>query len=139
MKANLCAVSIFTLVCFLAGCGGQPGGDSDVAIQRAIEEHLSSRPGLASDKLVLEVKDIQVQGDTAEAEVVFRSRTDQAAMMAFHYQLRNEGNQWKVESGSPSQGRSPHPYPSSGNSPGAGGSLPEGHPPMEQFPAQPPQ
>ncbi len=137
MKANLYTLSIFSLVCFLAGCGGQPGGDSDAAIQRAIEEHLSSRPGLASDNLLMEVKDIQVQGDTAEAEVVFRSRTDQAAMMTFHYQLRNEGNQWKVESGSPSQGRSPHP--SSGNSPDAGGSLPEGHPPMEQSPAQPPQ
>ncbi len=137
MKANPYALSIFILVCFLAGCGGLLEGDSNAAIQRAIEEHLANRPGLASDNLLMELKDVQIQGDTAVAEVVFRSRTDQAAMMAFHYQLRNEGNQWKVESGSPSQERSSHPP--SGSSPDAGGSLPEGHSSIEQTPAQPPQ
>ncbi len=137
MKAHLYALSMFTLVCFLAGCGGLLGGDSDAAIQRAIEEHLANRPGLASDNLLMEVQDVQIQGDTAVAEVVFRSRTDQSAMMAFHYQLRNEGNQWKVESGSPSQERSAHPP--SASSPGAGGSLPEGHPSIEQVPSQPSQ
>ncbi len=137
MKANLYTSSIFILVCFLAGCGGLLEGDSNAAIQRAIEEHLANRPGLANDNLLMEVKDVQIQGDTAVAEVVFRSRTDQAAMMAFHYQLRNEGNRWKVESGSPSQERSSHPP--SGSFPDAGGSLPEGRPSIEQTPAQPPQ
>ena len=137
MKANLRPLSISILVCFLAGCVGLSGGNSNAAIQRAIDKILANRPGLANDNLLLEVKDVQIQGDTAVAEVVFRSRTDQAAMMAFRYQLRNEGNQWKVESGSQSQERSSHPP--SGSFPNAGDSLPEGRPSMEQTPAQPPQ
>ena len=137
MKPNLYTLSVMILGYVLASCGGQPDSGSNAAIQRAIEEHVASRPGLASDQLVMEVLEIQVSGDTAEAEVMFRSQADQAAMMAFHYQLRNEDNQWKVESGRPSQSGSAHPSP--GISPEADDSMPEGHPPIEQIPSQPQQ
>ena len=137
MKANLYTLAIMVIGYVLASCGGQLGSGSNASIQQAIEEHVASRPGLASDQLVMEVLEIQISGDTAEAEVMFRSQADRAAMMAFHYQLRSEGNHWKVESGRPSQSGSAHPSP--GISPEAGDSLPEGHPPIEQIPSQPQQ
>ena len=137
MKAYLYTLSVMVLGYVLASCGGQPGSGSNAAIQRAIEEHVASRPGLASDQLVMEVLEIQISGDTAEAEVMFRSQADRAAMMAFHYQLRSEGNHWKVESGWPSQSGSAHPSP--GLSPETDDLLPEGHPPIEQIPSQPQQ
>ena len=125
-----------------AGCGGQQTADSNAAIQKAIEQHLASRPGLSTGQMVMDLKDVRVQGDRAEAEVVFRSTNDPQAQMAFHYQLKKEGNEWKVDSGRTSAAETPHPP--SGQAPPTGNSLPEGHPalpegppPVESAPPQP--
>ncbi|MBI4465389.1 MAG: hypothetical protein HY647_11850 [Acidobacteria bacterium] len=114
------------------GCGS---GDSNTAIQRAIEDHLASRPGLAADQMVLEMQDVRVEGDKAEAEVIFRTTTTPPAQMTFHYELRKEGSGWKVESGRPSATESPHPP--SGEAPPTETPLPEGHPSVEAAPPQP--
>ena len=126
MKNNWRKLLLIALGCFLASCGGLRKNNSEAAIRKAIEEHLAGRTGLASDKIVMDITTVQVQGDRAEADVVFRSRTDQKAMMAFHYQLRTEGNQWKVENGRPSSETSPHP--TSEPPPGTDPPVPEGHP-----------
>ena len=133
MKVIHPVVWIFILSCWLAGCGGE--GNSNAAIQRAIEQHLSTRPGLAAENLVLEVGEVQIQGEQAEAEVIFYSTTQPTARMAYHYQLRKQGGQWKVESGRPSAAESPHPsIPSSSD---ALPSLPEEHPPVPEGTSQP--
>lgn len=117
----------------LAGAGCQREGDS-AAIQQAIEKHLTSRPGLASENLILEMQEVQVEGDAAEAEVVFHSRSDPDARMSYHYELRKEGGEWNVASGRPSTEGTPHPSTEGGAEPE--GSLPEGHPPVEEAPEQ---
>ena len=140
------------LGCFLVSCGGLDKSNSEAAIRKAIkehlagpagsgeaeaanaaiqktiEEHLAGRPGLAEDQIVVEMKQVQVQGGRAEADVMFHSRSDPQAKMAFHYQLRSEGKQWKVESGRPSAETSPHPPSSPSES---APPLPEGHPPLQ--------
>ena len=114
------------LVCFLAGCGSLKKSNPEAAIRAAIEGHLAGRTGLASDKIIMDMKKVEVHGDRAEAEVVFRSRSDPKASMAFHYALRNEGNQWKIETGHPGGEAAQHPP--SALPPETTPPLPEGHP-----------
>ncbi|MBI4444165.1 MAG: hypothetical protein HY649_12440 [Acidobacteria bacterium] len=117
---------IVVLAGWWAGCGGQPTGDSNADIQKAIEQHLASRPGLATGQMVMEIKDVRIEGDKAEAEVIFRSTAEPPAQMTFRYELRRESSGWKVDSGRTSAAESPHP--SSGDAPPTDPTLPEGHP-----------
>jgi hypothetical protein len=117
------------LGCFLLSCGSLNKNNSEAAVRRAIEAHLAGRTGLASDKIVMDIQKVQFQGDRAEVDVVFHSRTDPKASMTFHYQLRNDGKEWKVDTGRPSSEASPHP--SSEMPSGSAPPLPEGHPPTQ--------
>ena len=123
---------IVLLAACLAGC--QRGPSINAQIQSAIADHLSDRPGIAADRLLIEVETVTVQGERAEAEVIFRSRDNPESRMEYHYELRREGGAWKVENGRPSAAESPHPGPES--APDEGATLPEGHPPVEGNPHQ---
>lgn len=118
--------------CLLIGCNTRRTENSTEPIRKAIEERLAGRQGLANDQIVMEMKDVQVQGDTAEAEVIFHSRNDPRARMAFHYQLKKSGGAWQVEDGRPSSENSPHPGSEAGQGSGGTQELPPGHPPINQ-------
>ncbi|MBI1955806.1 MAG: hypothetical protein HYS38_05385 [Acidobacteria bacterium] len=133
MKAYGAALGVLALGCLLVSCGQQQA-DSNAAIRQAIEEHLASRSGLAADKMTMEVKDVRVKGEQAEADVVFRTTSDPPAEMAFFYQLRKEGKRWRVEQGNPSAANSPHPTSPAPDSGGDAEPLPEGHPPVTSPP-----
>ena len=130
---------LFCLAVFLlaAGIGCGRLGNQEAAVRRAIEDHLGQRADLAMDKMVLEMQQVTVDGDHAEADVVFRTTMDPPARMAYHYELRREGGGWRVESGRPAATQTPHPE--MGGSPMQGdpmeemtGALPEGHPPLPE-------
>jgi hypothetical protein len=140
--------------CLLAGAGCQRLTDQKAAIQEAIEDHLSERDDLAMDQMVLEMGEVKVEGDSAEAEVVFRTTSEPAMRMAYHYELRREGGRWQVASGRPSAAEVPHPTlgETGGESessvepalpeghpaiPESSSPLPEGHPPTGEPPPQP--
>jgi hypothetical protein len=124
----------------LSGCSNAGSDKSDEAIRKAIEAHLASRPGLLSNDIVLDMKKVDVKGSDAQADVVFRSRSDPKASMNFHYALHNDGKGWKVNETQGSGGTAPHPLPEGasqdhapsgapGQSQGQGqGELPPGHP-----------
>ena len=116
--------------CVLIGGGCQTLTDQKGAIQEAIEEHLSRRSDLAMDQMVLEMGEVKVEGDSAEAEVVFRTTSEPAMRMAYHYELRREGGGWQVASGRPSAAEVPHPTlgETEGESESPDRALPEGHP-----------
>ena len=147
MNAKSHAVWIMVLGvlgCLLAGCSGRQEANSNAAIQSAIEQYLTSRPGIDAGRMILEVQQIRVEGERAQAEVVFRSRDNPEAQMAYHYELRREGGEWKIERGSPAAAGSPHPGaapegspPPEGAGPPSGESLPQGHPPVEGSPPKP--
>lgn len=120
------------LGCLLLGCSGGRDANTNAAIQRAIEQHLTSRPGLDGAKLMIELQQVNIQGDRAQAEVIFRSRDQPQAQMAFHYDLRREGGEWKVENGRPSAAGSSHPE--AGSAPEGRETLPPGHPSTEGTP-----
>ena len=119
---------LLAVTVLLVNCGKSASSDAD--IRKALEEHLASRPGLASAEIVMDVKKVDVNGDQAGADVVFHSRNDPKAQMNFHYQLHREGSQWKVDQASPSGAASPHPgaLPSGDAPAGSPQALPEGHP-----------
>ena len=132
MSGTRPAVWMIVLGCMLAGCAGQRDANSNATIQRAIEQHLSSRAGLDASKMLIEVQQVKISGERAQAEVIFHSRDDPQARMAFSYELRREGGEWKVENGRPSAAASPHPDGGSGAEEGS--TLPPGHPPAEGNP-----
>jgi hypothetical protein len=132
MKTATGAIGFAVIGLCLVGC--QRGPSINAQVQSAIAEHLADRPGIAPDRLLIEVQTVTVQGDKAEADVIFRSRDNPESRMAYHYELRREGDAWKVQGGRPSSAESPHPVPEA--APDAGATLPEGHPPVEGNPHQ---
>jgi hypothetical protein len=93
----------------LSGCSKAGSDNSDEAIRKAIEAHLANRPGLLSNDIVLDMKKVDIKGTDAQADVVFRSRSDPKASMNFHYALHNDGKGWKVNETQGSGGAAPHP------------------------------
>jgi len=132
MKTARGAIWFAVMGLCLAGC--QRGASINAQVQSAIAEHLAERPGISADRLLIEVETVTVQGDRAEAEVIFRSRDNPESRMDYHYELRREDGAWKVASGRPSAAGSPHPGGES--TPEEGATLPEGHPPVEGNPHQ---
>lgn len=101
----------------LSACQRDPA-DPEAAIRAAINEHLSKKSGLALDNIEMEVQEVDIRGETAEAQVVFRTKAG-AGEMLFRYVLRREDGRWVVERGT------------------GGGALPPGHPPVTPGPDTP--
>jgi hypothetical protein len=107
-------------IVLLAGCQkGAP--ETKAAVEAALRAYLAQRPGLAMDKMEMEVKDVSFKGETAEADVVFRVK-DGPGEMAMRYTLRRQGDQWVVERG--------------GQAGSSGAEMPPGHPPVQPAPPE---
>ncbi|MGH9649835.1 MAG: hypothetical protein ACRD3I_05125 [Terriglobales bacterium] len=92
------------------GCNEAGSGDPKAAIQSAIEAHLKQRQNLMLANMTLEVQYVKVTGDTAQAEVKFRSKQSADLIVGVRYTLKRAGEGWQVESSSPTggMGTSPH-------------------------------
>ncbi|MGO8736094.1 MAG: hypothetical protein ACLQVM_25245 [Terriglobia bacterium] len=107
------AVVMSLLVLGLAGsaaCHRFSGVQSKAAVQEAIEEHLKQQPNVTFQNLTLEVGDVTFNGDTAQAQVKFRSKQAPDMAVGVQYKLRRSGDGWKVESTSSASmaGTTPH-------------------------------
>ena len=114
-------VFILLAAAALAAACARPSIDTKPAVEAALRAYLAQRPGLAMDKMDMEVKDVKFKGETAEADVVFRVKGGEGEM-AMRYTLRRQGNQWVVER--------------SGQTGASGAELPSGHPPVENAPPE---
>lgn len=108
-----------------------PRLETKEAVKAAIDAHLAKRRGtIALDQMNVEVRDVKFQGDRAEADVLFSSKTGTASM-TMHYALRREGDHWVVErSASGDMGMPPgHPPTTEPAPPSAppSGTLPRSH------------
>jgi hypothetical protein len=143
-SAKLRVIALMGIGLFIAvGC--QRLMNQEAAVQEAIQDHLAARSDLAMDKMTMEVQQVTVNGDTAQADVIFSVPGDSQMRMAYHYELRREGGRWRVDSGRPSASQVPHPPMGEAmggemgeSMPGGSGAgeplnLPEGHPPIEQM------
>jgi uncharacterized protein YhdP len=83
---------------------------SKAAVQEAIEEHLKQRSNVVFQNMTVEVGDVTFNGDTAEAQVRFRSKQAPSLAVGLLYKLRRAGNGWQVESTSAATmpGTTPH-------------------------------
>jgi hypothetical protein len=119
-----------TLFAALAATGCSRFGDQKPAVEKAIKAHLSSRTDLAINQMVMEVKDVKVDGDKAGADVLFRVTNAPEMQMGYHYELAREGGEWKVLQGRPAQTNSAHPTGSADPGTTDPNALPPGHPPV---------
>ena len=143
---TVCKIA-FIGVSLLTALGCQRLMNQEAAVQKAIQDHLAQRSDLAMDQMVMEVQQVNVNGDTAQAEVVFAVAGDPQSRMSFHYDLHREGGRWQVDAGRPSGSQASHPQsggtPMGGSQvgesmPGEAGTaeplnLPEGHPPVQEM------
>ena len=107
-----------------AACHRLSGIHSKAAVQEAIEEHLKRQPNVVFQNMTVEVGEVTFNGDTAEAQVKFRSKQAPTLAVGVIYKLRQAGNRWQVESTSSATmpGTTPHgntagPMPSPSTNP----------------------
>ncbi len=111
---------VLALASFAAGCSEAGKLKSKEAVQTAIEAHLKERQNVMLSNMSLEVADIKFTGDTAEAQVQFRSKQSPDLVVGVHYGLRQADGHWQVESSTPSGGMGVSPH---------GGAVPSTPPP----------
>jgi hypothetical protein len=100
----------------LAVMCAKPEGASKAEVREAIEAHLKQRPNLMMANMELEIQDVRISGDTADALVQFRSKQSPSAVVGVNYKLRRVDGRWKVESTASTSGM--------GGSPHGGGGMP---------------
>lgn len=155
MKNSMRVAALFLGLSLAGGCAKAPS-DND-AIRAAIEKHLTDRGGLNMAALDMNVKQVTVKGDEAQAQVEFRVKQGGGSMQVA-YTLQRLNGAWVVGHGQPAGGEISHPpmdkptgAPSgSGAAPSTGvavefpsmdkfkkqgpasgsGALPPGHPPI---------
>jgi hypothetical protein len=81
-----------------AACHRLSGVYSKAAVQEAIEEHLKQQANVVLQNMTVEVGDVAFRGDTAEAQVKFRSKQAPNLAVGVQYKLRRSGDGWKMES-----------------------------------------
>ena len=111
MRAIL--IAIVAVACLMVMCSkGEVA--SKAAIREAIEAHLKQRSNLMVANMDLEVQDVKFSGDTADAQVEFRSKQSPNLVVGVNYKLRRVEGRWKVESSSSTSGMGMNPHGASG-------------------------
>ena len=154
MKRRAYFLTIVGVLVLFAGCKKQES-DAD-GVRAGINQHLVSLKTINLGAMDMNVTNISVQGNEAQAQVEFKPKSGGApgAAMQVSYSLQKQNGQWVVQNTQPAGGSIQHPAPGENphSNPGApsegsmpnfrdlvpGGSgangnsntLPPGHPPM---------
>jgi hypothetical protein len=111
-EVRMRAVVMSLVVLGLAGSAAchRLSGNSKAAVQEAIEKHLKQQPSIVFQNMTVEIGEVTFNGDTAEAQVKFRSKQAPNLAVGMLYKLRRAGNGWQVESTSAASmsGTTPH-------------------------------
>jgi len=150
MKRTAFFLTVIGLLVLFAGCKKQES-DSD-AIRSGINRHLSSLKTLNLGAMDMNITNVSIQGNQAQAQVELKPKTGapQGAGMQVAYSLEKQNGLWVVQNTQPAGGSIQHPGPGenphmSGTSPSTGSmpnfrelvpggasssALPPGHPPV---------
>jgi hypothetical protein len=150
MKRTAYILTVIGLLAIFIGCKKQES-DAD-AIRSGINQHLASLKTLNLGAMDMNITNVSIQGNQAQAQVEFRPKAGgpQGAGMQVAYSLEKQNGLWVVQNTQPAGGSIQHPAPgenpqmnttppSSGTMPNfrdlvPGGSnsnsLPPGHPPI---------
>ncbi len=128
MKRILISIVALILCCVpIVGC--RKAQQDDKAIRAALEKHLSERGNLNMAAMDMDIKQLKVEGNRAEAQVEFRVKPSGPSMQ-MAYTLERQGDAWVVRGATPAGGGMDHPPTGTGTPPSGAGDLPAGHPPM---------
>lgn len=142
------AVAAVLLAMLAVGCSKTEKAEPKEAVRKAVLQYLAARQNLSLDKMDIDVSNVNVTGNTADAEVSFKVKgTSQG--MSMRYTLTRAGDTWTVDKGSSTAPN--HPSPGEGGGAGlatpttpvapeggAKGGMPAGHPPIaEEKPSAP--
>jgi hypothetical protein len=105
-------VALASLIGFvmIAAVACKKAAEPKAEIQSAIEAHLQQRQNLMLANMTLEVGEVKITGDTAQAEVKFRSKQKPDLVVAVQYTLHRQGDRWQVESSTPTSGMGVSPH-----------------------------
>lgn len=153
MKRAAPLLMVIGLITFFAGCKKQ-ASDED-AIRTGINQHLASLKSLNLDAMDMNITNVSIQGNQAQAQVEFKPKTGgpQGAGMNISYALEKQNGVWVVQNSQPIGGSMQHPGPGEnphqnsnspssdsmpnfrelvpGNDNGNSKQLPSGHPPVQ--------
>jgi hypothetical protein len=122
-------VCIVLLFGFAAGCRkAEPVSADDQAIRAALQKYLAERGTLNISAMDMDMKQVNVTGNTATARVEFRAKGSGAGM-EMTYNFERKGDTWAVKS-SQNTGGLTHPPIDQSATPASPGELPSGHPPV---------
>jgi hypothetical protein len=124
-------ILLMVLAAFVAaapGCRKSDSAGANAEIEAAIRAYLEQRSSIMLANMTLEVNEVKVTDDTAEAMVTFRSKQQPEATAGVVYHLRRQDGRWQVVS-TGGMGGDPH-----GTSP----ALPAEHPPVTKTPSDAP-
>jgi hypothetical protein len=150
MKRNAYFLTVLGVLVLFAGCKKQES-DAD-AIRSGINQHLTSLKTLNLGAIDMNITNVSVQGNQAQAQVEFKPKTGtpQGTGMQVAYSLEKQNGVWVVQNTQTAGGSIQHPgpgenppagatSPSDGSMPnfrdlvpggGTSGALPPGHPPV---------
>jgi hypothetical protein len=101
-------LTLLLLGSLLGGSGcGQATGQED-AIRRAIDAHVGAKGDLNPSAFQTEIQKVTIQGEQAQAEVVFRVKNG-PGMMQLGYTLKKAGANWVVVQSNPVGSNFAHP------------------------------
>lgn len=129
MRKRLLFGWVALLLAFTAGCGkATPVNADEQAIRAALQKYLAGRGTLNISAMDMDVKQVNVTGNTAQARVEFKAKGSGAGM-EMTYNFERQGDTWVVKS-SQNTGGLTHPPTDPGAMPPPSGELPAGHPPV---------
>lgn len=114
----------------LFGACSKSNSGQQQEVRAAVEVHLKKRGNLALNNMEMQVENVKVNGDNAEAQVKFTSKQNSKLAVTIHYALRRAGDHWEVQSSTPEGGGS-HPAMTT---PAEGTPNPHGGAPTQESP-----
>jgi hypothetical protein len=129
MKRTTLAALLGVALLFAASCKTQK--DDKEAIRAGVMEHLSAMNTLNLNAMNIDVTQVTVNGNQAQAQVDFRPKTGAPAGvgMKISYNLEKRDGKWVVLQSLPVAGEMAHPAPGQAADPNQA-VLPAGHPPV---------
>jgi hypothetical protein len=106
MKRNGVWLLAAALLFFGVSCR-KPSSDEE-AIRASILQHLQKSSNLNLSAMDTEFGQITVNGDHAQAQVIFRAKQE-GATMQMNYSLQRQNGEWTVLSSQPAGGQIAHP------------------------------
>jgi len=105
-KPGICILVLLVSTLGWSGCGRTTSEDD--AIRGAINAHVAAKGDLDRSAFQTEIQRVTIQGDQAQADVVFRVK-DGPGMMQLGYRLQKAGGNWAVVQSNPLGSNFTHP------------------------------